>query len=393
MVGSTGSPIKASAGGKVVAAGWGGRPDRDGGYGNCVTIDHGGGYQTLYCHMSSVTVSKGDTVRQGQGIGGVGDTGSYSAGAHLHFELWINGKHTDPLPYLNGKRAPIKPSAGSKSGKDSKGSGTGQDIGVGVSAVAGSSSEAEAVAAALSGSAGGVGAMGGAGSSRGGGVSNSGKGPSAAALKSNELLRTLSDAGFRGDGLRTAWSVAMAESGGRPRALADDSDDLSYGLFQINMIGDLGPDRRAQYNLSSNEDLYNPKTNAHVAFLMSQRGTNWSPWTTYTGGAYKDYYNKVPGYAKGAWEIDGDQAATVHDGEMIIPKDQAETIRSVLMRENVGGLNGNRGGAAGGLYMVFQPGSIKFGSAGSGSDAKRFAKQFVDAVADDHRVKELQRGR
>lgn len=284
--------------------------------------------------------------------------------------------------------------SGSYDGKNGKGGDEeSTDPGNGSStSTVGASSELAAVQAAMAGVAGGgAGVSGASGSNknRGGGSG----GPSAAALKGNTLLKTLSDAGFKGDGLRTAWAVAMAESGGRPRALADDSDDLSYGLFQINMIGDLGPARREQYNLKSNEDLYDPATNARVAFLMSQKGTNWSPWTTYTGGAYKDYYNKVPGYARGAWKIDGDQAATVHDGEMIIPRDQAETIRSVLMRENVGGLNGNRGGGAGGLYMIFQPGSIKFGSAGSGSDAKRFAKQFVDAVADDHRVKELQKGR
>jgi cell wall-associated NlpC family hydrolase len=267
------------------------------------------------------------------------------------------------------------------------------DSGSGSGGALGASSEGAAVAAALGASAG-AGVSGASGSNatraRGGGGSS---GPSAAALKGNQLLSTLSKAGFKGDNLRTAWAVAMAESGGRPTAHAVDSDDNSYGLFQINMIGSLGPARREQWNLKSNNELYDPDLNAKIAFQMSQGGKNWSPWGAYTSGAYKDFYNKVPGYSKGAWEISGDQTATVHDGEMIIPRDQAETIRSVLMRENVGGLNGNRGGGAGGLIMVFQPGSIKFGSAGSGSDAKRFAKQFVDAVADDHRVKDLQKGR
>lgn len=136
--GGTGAPIKASAGGKVIAAGWAGRPDRDSGYGNCVTIDHGGGFKTLYCHMAGVAVGRGDEVRQGQNIGGVGDTGSYSQGSHLHFELWVNGKPVDPVPYLKGRRAPISGNTSSGSGKPGDGHGPG---GSGASGSKGSNSE------------------------------------------------------------------------------------------------------------------------------------------------------------------------------------------------------------------------------------------------------------
>ena len=88
-----GTPIHAAASGTVVLAGW------TGGYGNYTCIDHGGGLATCYGHQSSYAVSSGAQVSQGQVIGYVGNTG-HSFGAHLHFEVRINGNPVDPLGYL-----------------------------------------------------------------------------------------------------------------------------------------------------------------------------------------------------------------------------------------------------------------------------------------------------
>jgi len=88
-----GTPIHAAASGRVIYAGW-----MDG-YGNLVAIDHGRGISTAYGHQSSIAVSNGETVSQGQVIGYVGCTG-HCFGPHLHFEVRINGAPVDPLGYL-----------------------------------------------------------------------------------------------------------------------------------------------------------------------------------------------------------------------------------------------------------------------------------------------------
>jgi murein DD-endopeptidase MepM/ murein hydrolase activator NlpD len=88
-----GTPIHAAASGRVIYAGW------MSGYGNLVAIDHGRGISTAYGHQSSIAVSNGQIVSQGQTIGYVGCTG-HCFGPHLHFEVRINGSPVDPLGYL-----------------------------------------------------------------------------------------------------------------------------------------------------------------------------------------------------------------------------------------------------------------------------------------------------
>jgi len=95
-----------------------------------------------------------------------------------------------------------------------------------------------------------------------------------------QLKRVLKDAGFKGESLKTAWGIAMRESSGRPKAHNGNvnTGDNSYGLFQINMHQDLGPSRRAKFELARNEDLFDPKVNASIAFKMSGRGKDFGAW-------------------------------------------------------------------------------------------------------------------
>ena len=89
----TGTSVAAADGGKVSLAGW------NGGYGNCVIIDHGNGRQTLYGHLEGYTVQVGDVVGKGQEIGKSGSTGK-STGPHLHFGVKEDGRFVDPMSYF-----------------------------------------------------------------------------------------------------------------------------------------------------------------------------------------------------------------------------------------------------------------------------------------------------
>lgn len=112
-------------------------------------------------------------------------------------------------------------------------------------------------------------------------------------LSPEQIAQAAHDAGFRGHDLTTAVAVALAESGGDPRAHNPVPPDNSYGLWQINMIGALGPDRRHQFHLDANKDLYDPETNAEAAFAISGKGNSFQPWTTFTSGAYKSHLDEA----------------------------------------------------------------------------------------------------
>ena len=90
---SYGTPVHAAASGTVIYCGW------ESGYGNLTVLDHGGNLATAYGHQSSIAVSCGQHVGQGDVIGYVGSTG-HSTGPHLHFEVRVNGSPVDPMGYL-----------------------------------------------------------------------------------------------------------------------------------------------------------------------------------------------------------------------------------------------------------------------------------------------------
>lgn len=93
---NTGEPIYAAMDGKVVYSGWAN------GYGKMIRIQHKNNIETIYGHCSRLRVDVGNTVKKGQLIGDVGNTGN-STGPHLHFEVRIQGKPVNPYPYIYKK--------------------------------------------------------------------------------------------------------------------------------------------------------------------------------------------------------------------------------------------------------------------------------------------------
>ena len=94
LSGPAGTPIYATADGVISEAAW-----NSGGYGNLVKIDHGRGIETRYGHLSKIGVFPGQRIRRGDLIGRMGSTGR-STGSHLHYEVRIDGRAVNPIPFM-----------------------------------------------------------------------------------------------------------------------------------------------------------------------------------------------------------------------------------------------------------------------------------------------------
>jgi len=92
----SGTPVRATADGVVNFAGWSGDS------GNLVGLEHGFGYSTFYAHNKAIAVRVGQRVERGEIIAYVGSTGS-STGPHCHYEIWKDGRHINPAPFLDGR--------------------------------------------------------------------------------------------------------------------------------------------------------------------------------------------------------------------------------------------------------------------------------------------------
>ena len=153
--------------------------------------------------------------------------------------------------------------------------------------------------------------------------------PGAGGGPADPLVSTLQKAGFKGEALKTAWAIAKRESGGRASAYNPDrsTGDDSYGLFQINMLGNLGPSRRKSYGLKSNQDLLDPATNARVAFAMSKGGKDFGAW-----GIGPNAYRKMPALDFSGWDEAVKVKAPPHGAKSLAP------IGSVMEGNNIGSL-------------------------------------------------------
>ena len=134
-------------------------------------------------------------------------------------------------------------------------------------------------------------------------AANAGKGPaptvtvkSGPSVGTKDLIKLGLSQGLTPEKAITMAAVALGESGGRPDAHNNDrsTGDNSYGVFQINMLGELVSDLRDKFELDSNAELLNPVVNAQIALHMTDGGKNWSAWSSVNGKRYQEWYNKYP---------------------------------------------------------------------------------------------------
>lgn len=108
-----------------------------------------------------------------------------------------------------------------------------------------------------------------------------------------DIARHARRAGFPDDEVAIAVAVALAESAGDPSSHNDVPPDDSYGLWQINMLGGLGPERRRQFGIRSDAELLSPAVNAHAAFLVWRDARrSWRPWSTWLHGTYRQFLDR-----------------------------------------------------------------------------------------------------
>ena len=119
-------------------------------------------------------------------------------------------------------------------------------------------------------------------------------------LTSAQLLQLAQGAGFSGNDAQTMAAIIKAESSGNPYAHNTNraTGDNSYGLSQINMIDTLGPARRKQFGLKSNEQLLDPQTNLRAAKQVKD-SSGFGAWTTFKSGAYKQFLPEIQKTAAG----------------------------------------------------------------------------------------------
>lgn len=118
------------------------------------------------------------------------------------------------------------------------------------------------------------------------GTVSGGSSRSGSALSGEQVAQMAYDAGFRGEDLVSVVAISKRESGWKPTAFNGNraTGDVSYGLMQINMIGDMGPARLAQFGIDSAEQLFDPQTNLNAAYtLYSRSGNTLRAWGGYKG--------------------------------------------------------------------------------------------------------------
>ena len=256
-------------------------------------------------------------------------------------------------------------------GNDSSGTGA-TASGISISALSGMSMSDSIAAFRASGLMGSTGLSGGSGSPRrrSGAVSSTPT-RSGGQLTGEDVARYAYNAGFRGENLVKAVAIAYRESRWNAGSYNPNAStkDLSFGLMQINMIDNLGPSRRTQFGISSNEELYDPAVNMRAAFKMSG-GTDFYAW-----GAYK---GKDPLYST---NTDTARQAVVNAGF----KDTGDPDMRSAARGGGGGSTTFKSGSTFNIAPIINVNS----SGNSYVDAEVIAREVTMILEREIRIKEL----
>jgi hypothetical protein len=148
------------------------------------------------------------------------------------------------------------------------------------------------------------------------GGGNSDTGGSGQALSVAEMVKLAKQAGFSDQEAVIMGAIGAAESSGNPKAHNPVGRDNSYGLWQINMLGGMGPERRNQFGIENNEQLWDPNINAKAARkVWEQQG--FGAWSVYTNGAYKQYLGTAQESLKSGGENTNVEASKEEDGKVV----------------------------------------------------------------------------
>jgi hypothetical protein len=162
------------------------------------------------------------------------------------------------------------------------------------------------------------------------------------------------------------------------------------------MLGNLGPERRKAFGIKDNNALFDPRTNARAArTVYGWQGFN--AWSVYNHGTYKKYLGQaqkaadsLPSYAIGAYEVGGDQIAMVHQGEMILPRKQAQRIRDYVRRQqlanNTAGATARPGGGGSRSVTVHLTMPIQTVTGITTADAQRLVNLVALQLESDARI-------
>jgi hypothetical protein len=159
-----------------------------------------------------------------------------------------------------------------------------------------------------------------------------------AAISGKKVAQAAHSAGFRDDTLVTMVAIARAESGWDPRAHNPDPPDNSFGLWQINMIGDLGPERRKALGIDSNDELFDPATNARAAKLIHKQ-QGFDAWSVFLHGTFKAHLDKARTAVQDANLSPGTPSA--EDEPTTLSPEALKAISSSLLNAKIRKADGN----------------------------------------------------